>query len=237
MKERWKLLTRDQKPQTRNRYPGYLPGRARAPLRRTLRMDGASITIVSGLPRSGTSMMMQAVSAGGLPVLTDHARLADEDNPRGYLEFAPAKTIAQDQSWLPQAQGKSVKLVSALLRHLPPEYRYTIIFMQRDMAEVLASQQAMLQRQGTTTDSDDARLAVLFEQHLADVAAWLAHQPNMEVLYVQYRDVVSDPATQLARVRAFLRWDLRLDAMVSVIDSRLHRQRSRQIGMGAWHPR
>ncbi|HFD38992.1 MAG TPA: sulfotransferase family protein, partial [Anaerolineae bacterium] len=96
------------------------------------------ITIVSGLPRSGTSMMMKMLEAGGLPVLTDQIRAADEDNPKGYYEFERVKQIEHDQEWLPDAQGKAVKMIAALLKHLPPDYEYKIVFMQRDMQEVLA---------------------------------------------------------------------------------------------------
>jgi hypothetical protein len=191
-------------------------------------MDTSAIVVVSGLPRSGTSMMMQALHAGGMPVLTDHARVADEDNPRGYLEFELAKKIERDKSWLPQAQGKVVKLVSPLLRHLPPAYAYKIIFMRRDLTEVLASQQEMLRRRGAEAGGDDAPMARAFERHLADVESWIATQANIKVVYVNYRDMVSDPTTQLARVRDFLGEDLRLDAMVSVVDKGLHRQKSGQ---------
>lgn len=184
------------------------------------------IILVSGLPRSGTSMMMQALSAGGVPVLTDSQRTADWDNPRGYLEFARVKAIEYDKSWLAQAQGKAVKMISALLRHLPPEYEYKIIFMRRALAEVLASQQAMLRRRGVQSQGSDARLAVLFETHLAYTASWLAQQPNMQVLCVDYHAVLADPRTELARVRAFLHQELKLDAMVAAIDPRLHRQRA-----------
>jgi hypothetical protein len=184
------------------------------------------IVIVSGLPRSGTSMMMQALRAGGVPVLTDQQRAPDEDNPRGYLEFAPAKRIARDQSWLPQAQGKAVKVVSALLRHLPREYEYKIIFMQRPMREVLASQREMLRRRGAKGGADDATVAPPFERHLAAVRTWIARQPNMTVVYVDYHDVLRGPAQQLARVRDFLGRGLNLEAMMSVVDARLHRQRS-----------
>ena len=191
-----------------------------------MNMGSGPIVVVSGLPRSGTSMLMQALSAGGMAVLTDHQRVADEDNPRGYLELELAKQIQQDTSWLAQAQGRAVKLVSSLLRHLPREYRYKIIFMQRDMAEVLASQHEMLRRRGANAGGNDASLARAFERHLTAVAAWIATQAHMDVVYVNYRDVLSDPVTQFTRIRTFLRRDLALDAMVSVVDQRLHRQRS-----------
>jgi hypothetical protein len=188
-------------------------------------MQPEAIVTVSGLPRSGTSMMMQALQAGGTPVLTDQRRPPDDDNPRGYLEFEPAKKIAHDQSWLPQAQGKAVKVVSALLRHLPPEYQYKIIFMRRPLNEVLASQQAMLRRRGAQGGPDDAAVAPILARHLTEVTAWIARQPNMSVLYIDYHDVLRAPAQELARVRGFLGSGLDLEAMVSVVDERLYRQR------------
>jgi hypothetical protein len=170
-------------------------------------------------------MMMQALRAGGMPVLTDRHRAADESNPRGYLEFEPAKQIAHDHSWLPQAQGKAVKVVSALLRHLPRGYEYKVIFMQRALHEILASQQEMLRGRSANGGPNDADVASLFERHLAAVRAWIARQPNMSVVYVDYHEVLRAPAQQLARVRDFLGAVLDLDAMVSVVDERLHRQR------------
>jgi len=107
-----------------------------------------TITVVSGLPRSGTSMMMQMLGAGGLAVLTDGKRGADADNPRGYYEYEAVKSLGQDASWLASAGGKAVKIVSALLIHLPDGFDYRVIFMRRPIAEVLASQRAMLDRLG-----------------------------------------------------------------------------------------
>ena len=198
--------------------------RARAADSQAAPMEPRPIILVSGLPRSGTSMMMQALSAGGVPVLTDSERTADQDNPRGYLEFERVKATEYDKSWLAQAQGKAVKMISALLRHLPPEYEYEIIFMRRELAEVLASQQVMLRRRGAQSQGDDAKLAGLFETHLAHTASWLAQQPNMHVLYVDYHAVLAAPHTELAQVREFLRQELNLNAMVAAIDPSLHRQ-------------
>src|SRR5882724_8514008 len=125
------------------------------------------IVIVSGLPRSGTSLMMQMLQAGGMPLLIDDRRPADADNPNGYWEYEPVKRLQQDNSWIPKAEGKAVKVVSALLQYLPPQYTYKIIFMQRSLQEVLASQAVMLQRRGTQgSKADDTTLATVFEQHL-----------------------------------------------------------------------
>jgi hypothetical protein len=189
-------------------------------------VDPDRITIVSGLPRSGTSMMMGMLEAGGMAVLTDHVRTADEDNPKGYYEFERVKQIEEDQAWLPDARGKAVKMIAALLKHLPPDYRYNVVFMERRIEEVLASQRLMLIRRGEPTDTiSDERLAQLFARHLQQVKDWLAAQPNVEVLYVGYRQVLADPLGQTRRINAFLGGILDSDAMAAVVDPALHRQR------------
>src|SRR5687768_1736541 len=111
-------------------------------------MDRDVITVVSGLPRSGTSMMMKMLEAGGLEPVVDHVRKPDEDNPKGYYEFERVKALENDREWLPEAKGKFVKVISMLLRHLPADHRFKVIFMQRNMPEVLASQKKMLVRRG-----------------------------------------------------------------------------------------
>jgi hypothetical protein len=191
-------------------------------------MNKDVITIVSGLPRSGTSMMMGMLEAGGLPVLTDRVRTADEDNPKGYYEFELVKKIETEQGWLQAARGKAVKMISALLKYLPPTYSYQIIFMRRSLAEVLASQRQMLIRRGENPDAvDDARMAALFEKHLATVEQWLAAQPHMRVLYVRYDEVVADALAQARRVNEFLGGGLDVDRMAAAVDRTLYRQRQR----------
>ena len=167
------------------------------PLRRWLRRVkyGDDVIIVSGLPRSGTSMMMKMLEAGGMAPMTDNLRAADEDNPRGYYEFERVKRLESDQDWLEQARGKAVKVVSALLRHLPQDYPYKVVFMRRDIREVLASQQQMLLRRGKPTDRIvDSRMASLFEKHLAQIERTINGCPWFEVLYVRYDRVLGDPA-------------------------------------------
>jgi hypothetical protein len=189
-------------------------------------MDQETIVVVSGLPRSGTSMMMKMLEAGGLPVLTDHVRTADEDNPRGYYEFERVKQIEHDQSWLADARGKVVKMIATLLKHLPAAYRYKIVFMQRHIDEVLASQRQMLVRRGEPTDRiPDEKMAALFDKHVERVRAWLDGQPNMQVLYVHYSDVLADPAQQARRLNRFLGNTLDAKEMAQVVDPTLYRQR------------
>jgi hypothetical protein len=188
-------------------------------------MDQEEIIIVSGLPRSGTSMMMQMLEAAGLRALTDNVRQADEDNPKGYFELEGAKSIARDTSWLPQARGKVVKMISALLRHLPAEYRYRIIFLRREMAEILASQRQMLLRRGEPAGDDDAKMAGLFERHLRQVESWISQQPNMRVLFVSYNEILKHRVEQAKALNQFMDNQLDVDAMLQVVDQALHRQR------------
>jgi hypothetical protein len=184
------------------------------------------IVIVSGLPRSGTSMMMQILRAGGLPVLTDEVRKADEDNRHGYLEFEAVKRTKTDPSWLSQASGKAVKMVYRLLYDLPADRRYHVVFMRRNMEEVLASQRAMLVRQGKDAANADAAMRHLFQRDLEKVAKWLSERTNFSTLYVDYTKLVLDPRAHLDRINEFL--DNRLDvaAMASAVDVTQYRNRS-----------
>jgi Sulfotransferase domain len=187
---------------------------------------GRPIVIVSGLPRSGTSMMMQMLSAGGLPALTDNFREADEDNPRGYYEFERVKQVREDQSWLEGARGRVVKMVYRLLYDLPSHYSYRVVFMRRDLNEVIASQEEMLRRLGRESGDVPAnQLAAIYRRQLAEVEAWLEEQPNFEVLYVEYGDVLTDPPGVASRLHAFLGDGLDLEAMQRVPDRALYRKR------------
>jgi len=190
-------------------------------------MDNRTIVIVSGLPRSGTSMMMKMLEAGGLQVMTDHQRTPDEDNPKGYYEFERVKQIEHDRAWLPEARGKAVKMVSALLKHLPVGYQYRVIFMRRHMDEILASQHQMLVRRGEDTERvGNEKMAMLFRRHVQAVEDWLAGQPNIDVLYVHYSAVIVDPRPQAERINEFLGGDLDVDAMAHIVDPSLYRQRT-----------
>ncbi|MFL5762611.1 MAG: alkaline phosphatase family protein [Bacteroidia bacterium] len=181
-----------------------------------------TVTIVSGLPRSGTSMMMQALQAGGLDILTDRQRKSDENNPKGYLEFEKTKKLAQDNSWLEEANGKALKVISHLLQHLPPAYNYKVIFMQRDMYEVMRSQQKML---GKDPNAFPAGLAETFRTQLEKTQSWLSGQPNMEVLYVNYKNMIGQPEEQAENIAAFLGQELDLPKMISAVDDTLYRNR------------
>jgi hypothetical protein len=190
--------------------------------------DPNTIVVVSGLPRSGTSMMMKMLEAGGIPPLTDEIREADRDNPRGYYEFERVKQMDKgDLAWLPKARGKAVKVIAALLKHLPAEYQYQVIFMQRDLVETLRSQQKMLDRRGQPGDAvPDEEMAQLFAKHLDQVTRWLRDQPNFHVLFVSYNEVMAAPQEQAERINRFLGGRLALEPMVDVIDPQLYRQRA-----------
>jgi hypothetical protein len=188
--------------------------------------DRSYVTLVSGLPRSGTSMMMKMLEAGGMPVLTDNIRTADEDNPRGYYELEQVKQIERDQSWLPGARGKVVKMISALLKHLPEGYEYRVLFMRRKLEEVLASQRQMLIRRGKPADpSGDEKMATYFARHLAQVDAWLAERPHFKVLDVSYNEMVANPTAHVARIDRFLDGGLDVEKMKDVVAASLYRQR------------
>jgi hypothetical protein len=185
-----------------------------------------SITIVSGLPRSGTSLMMQMLAAGGIPVLADGLRQADEDNPRGYYEFERVKQVESDAAWLDEAEGKAVKMVYRLLYDLPPDRPYRVIFMTRDLEEVIASQQVMLERHGKADGQvDDARLAGIYRKQLQGVTAWLRERPAFSVLAVDYHQVLDDPAGVVEELNRFLGGRLDTEAMLRVPDRSLYRQR------------
>jgi hypothetical protein len=191
-----------------------------------LRKNGPFITIVSGLPRSGTSMMQKMLEAGGIEPLTDLLRKADDNNPNGYYEYERVKALRQgDVAWLTSAQGKSVKVISELLQYLPGNYSYRILFMERNINEVLASQQKMLASQGKSDAATDEQLAQLFAQHIHRTKTWIAAQPNMRVLYVDYNQVMQNPQEIVDRINRFLGGNLQIDAMGEVVDPNLYRQR------------
>jgi hypothetical protein len=186
----------------------------------------AFVTIVSGLPRSGTSLMMQLINTGGIPALKDNIRVADDDNPKGYYEFEPVKKTKQDPSWLERAPGMVVKMVYRLLYDLPPDYNYRVIFTRRKLEEVIASQNVMLERSGKQGGGlPDDKLLQVFRAEIDKSNKWLAEQPNFQVLYVNYNEMVEDPAPQIAKINEFLGGNLDTKAMLAVVDPTLYRQK------------
>ncbi|MEN8173143.1 MAG: sulfotransferase [Chloroflexota bacterium] len=184
------------------------------------------IIIVSGLPRSGTSMMMKMLDAAGIEPLTDHIRTADDDNPKGYYEFERAKKLKEgDAAWLPDAQGKAVKIIGALLVELPSNYPYRVLFMRRNMDEILASQNQMLVRRGEEQKVDDQVIAQLFQKHIQQVETWMQKQSNLRYLDVDYNAMLKDPRPQLDAINQFLGGQLDVDSMALIVDPDLYRQR------------
>lgn len=177
-----------------------------------------AIVVVSGLPRSGTSLMMKMLEAGGVPLVVDNLRQADIDNPNGYYELESVKALDKGEvGWLADAQGRGVKVISALLVHLPPTYTYRVIFMQRQMQEVLASQRRMLTHRNLPAGTDDeSRLAALYTRHLQKVQAWMAQQPGFSSLTVDYSRLLSPEA------------DGAIDEIVDFLQRPLDRQKMRQ---------
>jgi hypothetical protein len=184
------------------------------------------IIVVSGLPRSGTSLMMQMLQAGGIPLLTDNQRKPDPNNPKGYWEFEKVKKLKKDSSWLKKAKGKAVKIISAFLPYLPPQHRYQIIFMERKMEEILASQRKMMERRGKKANpNEDKKLALLFKKHLKEIKLWLAKQENIEVVYINYNKLLNDPTPVIKKISQFLKIKLNTQAMKEAIDPTLYRNR------------
>lgn len=173
-------------------------------------------------------MMMKALEAGGLAVVTDAERVADEDNPKGYYEMERVKQMDKgDVAWLADAPGKVVKVISALLEHLPAAYTYRVVFMQRAMPEVLASQKKMLARRGEPTDRiSDEEMTRLFSKHLQKVDTWLRAQPNFTVLYVDYNRMLADPLPFVRQINQFLGGQLDEQRMAEVVDPQLYRNRA-----------
>jgi hypothetical protein len=191
-------------------------------------MPQKPIIVVSGLPRSGTSMMMQILETGGIKIFRDDIRLADADNPKGYYEFERVKELdkGKDKSWLGEARGSAIKVISQLLKDLPQDYFYKVIFMLRNLGEVVASQNQMLARRDKLgADNDDDKILLLLEKHLKKVREWVVRQPNIEIIEMEYGKILADPAGQLTRLRNFLGMDLNVKKMAEVIDDGLYRNR------------
>ncbi|MFQ5743368.1 MAG: sulfotransferase family protein [Acidobacteriota bacterium] len=203
------------------------------PIRRFLRQRkyGDEIIIVSGLPRSGTSMMMKMLEAAGLPIMTDHQRAADDDNPEGYFEEERVKDLGKqtDKSWLRQARGKVLKVISHLLEELPDDNFYRVILMRRDLDEVLASQQKMLEHRGKENPIADKKAKDHYLRHLVQVRFMVRAKPNFELLEADYRRALKEPAAFAAEIGGFLGRRLDTAAMAAIVDQQLYRNRKHQL--------
>lgn len=173
-------------------------------------------------------MMMAMLNAGGMPLLVDNERGPDVSNPKGYYELEIVKRLSEDQTWLHQARGKAVKIISQLIVHLPTDQRYKVIFMRRDMREILASQQAMLANLPgpAAAGGNDEVMAAIFEQHLSQTENWLTRQPNIDTLAINYNDILAAPNQAVVEIDAFLGDSLDRSAMTTIVDRALHRQRA-----------
>jgi hypothetical protein len=185
------------------------------------------ITVVSGLPRSGTSLMMQMLVAGGLPALTDGLRSADENNPKGYFEWEPAKVLKTEPERIEAGEGKVVKIISALLAHLPGTHEYRVVFMMRPLEEVVASQNRMLERMGKEVPrTPTGAVITAFQKHLKEVDGWLANKPYLRMLRVNHADVVARPREAAVAIAEFVGAPLSIDKMAAQVERSLYRERA-----------
>ena len=189
---------------------------------------GQPVVLVSGLPRSGTSMLMQMLEKGGMPIVTDKTRTPDEDNPRGYHEFERIKQLdtTRNKSWLQNYRGQVIKTISFLLQDLPLNLNYQVLFMRRNLDEVLRSQNKMLERNGTAgTGVSDEKMRLNYELHLKKVYYRLGRTPNFQVLYLDYPAIIEDPLREARRISAFLGRHLDVEAMAGAVEAGLYRNR------------
>ena len=187
------------------------------------------ITIVTGLPRSGTSLMMQILEKAGMEILTDELRKADESNQRGYYEYEKVKSLMKDSSWVGDAEGKVLKVISGLLSFLPAKFEYKIVFMQRDIDEVLSSQSRLLERKGVTKKADYKILKMTFEKQLMVIKKLLSQKPNVDLLEVSYRDLVLNPESEIYKINGFFGNTLDTEKMVLAVDKTLYREKKEDI--------
>jgi hypothetical protein len=177
-------------------------------------------------------MMMRMLEQGGLSPVTDGLRESDEDNPKGYYEVEQVKSLKkqQDKAWIGAAEGKAIKVVSSLLKDLPPEHNYDVVFMNRSLDEVIASQNKMITRRGEKAGGSDQQIRQLYEQHLISIKAWIAKQPNFRLLEVSYNTTMQNPAEEAQRVKEFLGLPLDLAKMSQAVDEQLYRNRGKDTG-------
>jgi len=189
---------------------------------------GEPVVIVSGLPRSGTSMMMKMLEAGGLPIMTDGERTADIDNPEGYFEYERVKDLENetDTSYVQRGRGKVLKVISFLLRFLPDDNQYRVIFMRRDLDEVLASQDKMIARRKAEDSTDPEALKEQYRNDIVRARLFCRKKANFEYIEIPYRDTIERPAETAKTVNAFLGHVLDEMAMAAVVDPSLYRNRA-----------
>ncbi len=189
---------------------------------------GDDIIVVSGLPRSGTSMMMNMLESGGLAVVTDKVRESDTDNPKGYFEDERVKDLENDpdKSWLRDARGKTIKVISHLLKELSEDNYYKVILLRRNLDEIVASQNIMLDRRQEPNTISDEKAVEIYRNHMIDTKVFLRRKPNYELLEMHYHEVVANPIDSANRVNEFLGGGLSVESMVTVVDPNLYRNRT-----------
>lgn len=198
------------------------------------RKYGEPIVIVSGLPRSGTSMMMKMLEAGGLAPMTDNVREADVDNPKGYYEYERVKDLEneKDKSYIREGRGKVLKVISFLLKFLPEENAYKVIFMARDLDEVIASQNKMLHHREEANPIRDAEAKELYGRHLINVKVHCQIKDNFEYLEIPYRQALNEPEKIVRAVNEFCGGTLDAVAMGKIVDKNLYRNRKEDLNDG-----
>lgn len=192
---------------------------------------GDDVIVVSGLPRSGTSMMMKMLDAAALSIMTDNERAADEDNPKGYFEYARVKDLKDeaDKSWVREARGQVLKVISHLLETLPDENFYRVILVRRDFAEIIASQNKMLERRGEENQVADSTVKEAYIRHLVDIRYMVRRRPNFEMIEVQFMQAMEAPRIFATDVNKFLGGNLDVESMMAVVDLELYRNRKRDV--------
>lgn len=189
---------------------------------------GEPVVIVSGLPRSGTSLAMKMLDEGGMRQIIDGIRTADVDNPKGYYEDERVKDLHKipDKGWVKDGRGKALKVISFLIKDLPDENDYKIIFMRRHLDEVLASQNKMLEHREESNETPDDKMKEIYQDHLKQVLSLMERRPNMDVLFVDYRNVLEDPEGNARKIHDFLGMNLDVEKMAAVADPNLYRNRA-----------
>lgn len=186
----------------------------------------SDIIVVSGLPRSGTSLMMQILHAWGIPLLVDDQRPPDESNPNGYFEYQPVKNLDRDASWLFKAKGKAIKIISHFLFYLPDTFHYKIIFMNRELEEIIRSQNKMLQRLNKPMGRlSIERLKIRFERHLQEIHQWMTDRPNIDFIDLWFQAIIQQPEKELPKIRNFLKLAPPPTKVLSRIDPKLYRSK------------
>ncbi len=179
------------------------------------------LIVVSGIPRSGTSLLMQILQAGGMEVLADKKREPDRNNPKGYLEYEAVKRLAKDNSCLRNQTGKAVKVISHLLKHLPDGHKcYKIIFINRDMNEIIKSQRRMLKKDEKKYSKP---LIKAFLKELKEVKKWVEKDPNKQLLNLDFRDVIKHPLREIEKIIRFIDAPLDKEKMKDAVDPSLYR--------------